>query len=152
MINKNDCLILLKELEDNGIETSDLVKELYTTNNVAKVVKFINSNRQLDLSAFYERLRKNYNSKKSNLYINIVKSDEDDFDVDKVLSTLSALQLQIFLYSKNLDEDSKEMFLRHSRASEICKVLDRYLQTYDLRSPLRLLQLVKADLKVLESC
>jgi hypothetical protein len=152
MINKNDCLILLKDLQENGIETNDLVKELYTTNNIAKVVKFINTNRQLDLSAFYERLRKNYNNKKSNLYINIVKSDEDDFNTDKVLSTLSALQLQIFLYSQNLDEDSKEMFLRHSRAGEICKVLDRYLQTYDLRSPLRLLQLVKADLKVLESC
>jgi hypothetical protein len=151
MISRSDCLILLKELKNNGIETDDIVKELYSTNNIAKVVKFINDNRQLDLSAFYERLRKNYNDKKSNLYINIVKSDEDNFNSDKILSTLAALQLQIFLYSKNLNADSKEMFLRHSRANEICKVLDKYLQTYDLRNPLKLLQLIKADLKALEN-
>lgn len=152
MITKNDCLILLNDLKESGIEVNNYINQLYRTNNIAEVVTFINSQRQLDLSAFYERLRKNYNNKKSSLYINIVKSDEDDFSVDKILSTLAALQLQIFLYSKSLDDKSKDMFLRHSRVSEICRVLNNYLQTYDLRSPLRLLQLIKADLKVLESC
>lgn len=149
MITKNDCLILLKDLEDNGIDTQDYVRKLYISNNLIDAISFINKQRQLDLSSFYEKLRKNYNSKKSNLYINIVKSDEDGFNSENILTTLSSLLLQIMLYSKNVED--KEMFLRHSRADEITKVLSLYFQTYDLTKCIKLLQLVKADLKVLES-
>lgn len=149
MITKNDCLILLKELEDNGVDTQKYIRDLYMSNNLIDTISFINKQRQLDLSSFYEKLRKNYNNKKSNLYINIVKSDEDGFNSENILTTLSSLLLQIMLYSKNVED--KEMFLRHSRADEITKVLSLYLQTYDLTKCIRLLQLVKADLKVLES-
>lgn len=149
MITKNDCLILLKDLEDNGIDTQDYVRKLYISNNLIDAISFINKQRQLDLSSFYEKLRKNYNNKKSNLYINIVKSDEDGFNSENILTTLSSLLLQIMLYSKNVED--KEMFLRHSRADEITKVLSLYFQTYDLTRCIKLLQLVKADLKVLES-
>lgn len=149
MITRNDCLILLKELEDNGIDTHTYTKKLYTSNNLVDVIAFINDNRQLDLSAFYEKLRKNYNNKKSNLYINIVKSDEEDFNADNILTTLTSLLLQIMLFSKGVE--NKEMFLRHSRANEISKVLSIYFQNYDLTNCIKLLHLVKADLKVLES-
>ena len=110
------------------------------------VLKFISSNMQLDLYRFYEKIRKSYNQKHSNLYINIVKEIED---VNKVLTTLSALQTQILLFSEREATD-REMFLRHARVSEISKVLFNYYQTYDLKPCIKLLKLFKADIKCLQ--
>lgn len=147
MITKNDCLILLADIEARGVDTTAIVEELVTSPNLPlSVIKFINDNRQLDLSAFYERLRKNYNNKKSNLYKNIVKEIEEP---NEVLTTLSSMLTQILLYSKQLE--NKQMFLKHARSSEITAVLNNYFKTYDLTNCLRLLRIIKVDLKALES-
>ena len=77
MISKNDLLLLLTELEDKGLDVSAMTQKLFSTSSIPlDVVKFINDNRQLDLTAFYENLRRNYNKKKSKLYISIVKEIE----------------------------------------------------------------------------
>ena len=149
MITKTDCLLLLKDLSDNGIDTTEQINKLYKENDIVGVISFINTKRQIDLSAFYENLRKNYNKKKSNLYINIVKSDEEGFKGEDTLTTLSSLLLQIMLYSKRAK--NSQMFLKHSRADEITKVIAKYLNTYDITPCVKLLTLIKADLKVLES-
>lgn len=148
MITRNDCLLLLADMSDNGIDTEDATRKLVMSNDVPiEVIKFINDHRQLDLSAFYEKLRKSYNNKKSNLYINLVKEDLDE--PSKLLSTLASLQLQILLFSDKAED--REMFLRHSRAREVALVLSNYFKTYDLTNCVKLLRLVKADLKALES-
>ena len=148
MITRNDCLLLLADMSDNGVDTTEATRKLIVGNDVPiEVIKFINDHRQLDLSAFYEKLRKSYNNKKSNLYINLVKEDIDD--PTKLLSTLASLQLQILLFSDKTAD--REMFLRHSRAREIALVLSNYFKTYDLTNCVKLLRLVKADLKALES-
>lgn len=147
MISRNDCLLLLADMEDNGIDTSEATKKLLNGDVSLDVIKFINDNRQLDLSAFYEKLRKSYNNKKSSLYKNIVKEDIDE--PTKLLNTLASLQLQILLFSEKVED--REMFLRHSRAREISLVLSNYFKTYDLTNCVKLLRLVKADLKALES-
>ena len=78
MISKNDLLLLLADIKSKGIETKDETTKLLTSNTIPlDVVKFINDNRQLDVAKFYEKLRKSYNAKKSNLYINIVKEIEN---------------------------------------------------------------------------
>ena len=42
-ITRNDCLLLLTELKNNGIDTSNQVKELLKTNEVSlEVLEFIN--------------------------------------------------------------------------------------------------------------
>lgn len=147
MITKNDCLILLADIQGKGIDTSQVMRELVTNVNLPlTVIKFINDNRQLDVAAFYERLRKNYNHKKSNLYKNIVKEIEDP---NEVLTTLSSMLTQILLYSRQVED--KQMFLKHARSSEITLVLSNYFKSYDLTSCLKLLRLIKADLKALES-
>ena len=70
MVSKNDLLLLLTELEDKGLDVSAMTQKLFSTTSIPlDVVKFINDNRQLDLTTFYENLRKNYNKKKSKLYI-----------------------------------------------------------------------------------
>ena len=147
MITKTDCYILLAELEKDGIETKDALDKLSRSNNLPiDVIQFINQNRQLDLAMFYEKLRKNYNHKKSMLYKNIVKEVEDP---NEVLTTLSSMLTQILLFSKQVN--NKQMFLKHARCNEITLVLNNYFKTYDLTNCLRLLRMIKADLKCLES-
>lgn len=147
MITKTDCYILLAELEKDGIDTKDALDKLSRSNNLPiDVIQFINQNRQLDLAMFYEKLRKNYNHKKSMLYKNIVKEVEDP---NEVLTTLSSMLTQILLFSKQVN--NKQMFLKHARCNEITFVLNNYFKTYDLTNCLRLLRMIKADLKCLES-
>ena len=147
MITKTDCYILLAELEKDGIDTKDALDKLSRSNNLPiDVIQFINQNRQLDLAMFYEKLRKNYNHKKSMLYKNIVKEGEDP---NEVLTTLSSMLTQILLFSKQVN--NKQMFLKHARCNEITFVLNNYFKTYDLTNCLRLLRMIKADLKCLES-
>ena len=148
MITKNDVLLLLTELQESGADVNIYFTKAITAPNVSlEVLKFINDQRQLDVAAFYELLRKNYNSKKSPLYKNIVREDIEK--PDEVLTTLAALNLQILLFAKKLDDD--KMFLKHSRAEEITRVLNNYYKTYDLLPCLKLVKLIKADLVAFET-
>lgn len=147
MITKQDCLLLLDELEEDGVDTSLALNHLMTNNDVTlSLIKFINDNRQLDANLFYEKIRKSYNNKRSILYKNLVR--EDLKDANEVLTTLSSLQLQIFLYMKNVKD--KEMFMRHMRIEEISGCITTYSKNFDLIPCLKLLQLIKADLKAFE--
>lgn len=146
-ISKKDCLLLLTELQSNGIDCSDKIKSLMKQQEIdLETIKYINSIRPLDATSFYEKLRKSYNNKKSKLYINIVK---EEFDNPKdVLTTLGSLTLQILLFSK--DVDNLNLFLKQVRFNEITRCLYNYSQTGDLIPCIKLLQLIKIDLKVLE--
>jgi hypothetical protein len=147
MIKPEDVILLLSELEKDGVYVADHILEQLKSNTPnMDAIAFINKHRQMDVAAFYEKIRKSYNEKHSTLYINIVKEIDD---VNKVLTTLSALQTQLLLFYTKEAED-KEMFLRHSRASEISKVLLNYYMTYDLKPCIKLIQLIKADIKCLQ--
>lgn len=148
MITKNDLLLLLNEMQASGKETSKLATRLALSEGVPRdILKYINDNRPLEVAQFYEMLRKNYNHKKSNLYKNLVR--EELSEPIEALITLSALNLQILLYAKKLDDN--KMFLKHSRANEITKVLNNYYNTYDLIPCLKMLKLIKSDLKCFEN-
>jgi hypothetical protein len=147
MLTKTDLLLLLTDIEENGKNVDDKITKLIKTETISyDVLKFINDNRQFDVSVFYEMLRKNYNHKRSNLYINLVKETLNS--PTEVLITLSSLNLQILLFAKKLSDD--KMFLKHSRAEEITQVLNNYYKTYDLIPCLKLLKLIKADLVAFE--
>lgn len=149
MITRNDCLILLTEMSEDGIDTKEYINELYKSNTVSlNVLKFINANKQLDVLKFYEKIRKSYNDKHSTLYINIVKEVTDP---KKVITTLSAMLTQIFLFLYSDACVEKELFLEHVRANEICITLKNFCNTNDIVPCLKLLQFIKADLKALES-
>lgn len=148
MLTKNDLLLLLNEMQVSGKETSKLATRLALSEGVPRdILKYINDNRPLEVAQFYEMLRKNYNHKKSNLYKNLVR--EELSEPIEALITLSALNLQILLYAKKLDDN--KMFLKHSRADEITKVLNNYYNTYDLIPCLKMLKLIKSDLKCFEN-
>lgn len=147
MITKQDVLLLLAELRDSDVDIKEQVtKQVKASEPLIDVLKFINDHRQLDLTNFYIKIRKSYNSNKSKLYINIVKETED---VKEVLTTLSALLTQILLYEKNVEDVA--MFYQHARAEEITKVLQNYFKTYDLTPCIKLIKIIKADIKVCES-
>lgn len=146
-LTRSDALILLSEIEEKGVDTSECVNLLASSHDLPiEVVRFINSHRQLDVTRFYQKVRKSYNSKHSNLYINIVKEIEDP---NEVLTTLASLELQILLFCKQVKD--VEMFMKNARLLEISYVLANYAKTYDLTKCIKLLRIIKADLKALEA-
>ena len=147
MITKNDCLLLLAELKDRNIDTKPyVIKTLNNTSVDIEVLKFINKNRPLELGLIYESLRKRYNEGKSKLYKAIVQIDIKE--PKDMIVTLSSLLTQILLYSNKVE--NKQLFLKHSRADEITKVLYNYFDTFDLTLSVQMLNLIKADLKACE--
>jgi len=147
MIRKDDCIILLTEIQDEkNIDVNKYITQLMSTPTIpVDVIKFINKERPLDVFNFYEKLRKSYNAKKSKLYINLVKEDFDK--PTDVLTTLASLALQILLFNDKIENN---LFLKHSRFEEITRVLNNYSKTYDLRPCLKVLYLVKSDIKIFE--
>lgn len=146
MLKKTDILMLLTELQDNGEDVSKYINSLYKTTNISlDTIKFINDHRQLDVSQFYEKLRSNYNHKKSDLYINIVKEIDD---LDEILTTLAAYNLQVLLFGRKIKD--KEMFYKSSRVEEVTRVLNNYYKTYDIDQCRIVLSLIKADIKLFE--
>jgi len=144
MLTKNDCLLLLLGID--GEEAKKMANEVARTGKLtSQIIKFINDKRPLDLAKFYEKIRHSYNQKKSSLYINIVKETEDTTDV---LTTLSAMALQILLFGKNVED--KMMFFRQARLAEIYKALHDYATTGDIIPCQKLLRVIKADIKMLE--
>ena len=147
-ITKQDCLVLLTSLKNNGVDTTDIFKKAVVQKDVSlEVIDFINKNRPFEVSNFYEKLRKSYNNKKSQLYKQIVKSDEVEEPKDLII-TLSSLGLQIALYSKKVDDP--QMFLKQARYDELTYCLYQYSKTYDLLPSIKLLRLFKMDLKAFE--
>ena len=147
MITKNDCLSILVSLEDRGVNIDQQMKRLIASKDIPlDVLKFILTNRGMEVANFYEMLRKRHNQKKSPLYHNIVK---DITDPEEIVTTLACLLVQITLYSKKLTTN-KELFQREVRAEEISRVLNNYYVTGTLDSCIALLKLLKADLLVLE--
>jgi len=153
MISKNDLILMLTNLEDMGVaQSSSYIRKVLksTSEDLPRVtietLSFINANKPLDIVQFYEKLRKNYNNKRSDLYINIVREIEEP---KEVLTTLAALNLQILLYGNKLDKS--EEFFRYARAEELTRVLNEYYKTYNLTNCFKLLKLYKLDLICLEN-
>jgi hypothetical protein len=147
MITKNDCLTILVSLEDRGVNIDQQMKKLLTSKEIPlDVLKFILTNKGIEVANFYEMLRKKHNQKKSPLYHNIVK---DITDPEEIITTLACLLVQITLYSKKLSTN-KDIFKREVRAEEITRVLNNYYATGVLDSCFALLKLIKSDLLVLE--
>lgn len=147
MITYSDAMLLLASLNDKGVDTKEKTKELVSNGKVTvELLKFINDNRELDLTRFYEKIRKSYNNKKSSLYINIMREVEEPTDV---LTTLNSYALQTVLFAKSVED--KNMFYNFARLDDVYKCLYHYSKTYDLIPCLKLLNLIKADIKTLET-
>jgi len=150
MLQVNDLILILTDMDASGDEGAKehLMRALRSPLVSNDTLKYINDRRPLDVTKFYERVRKNYNDKRSNLYKNIVRDIEDPEDA---ISTLSAFLLNLFLYSKHVEESNKALFFKHVRAEEVSRVLNRFYKDYDITSAIKLLRLIKADLVCFET-
>lgn len=147
MVTKSDITILLNDLQEKGVDINGYLKELYSTSSIPlNIIKFLNDNRSFDVANFYEKIRYNYNKKRSDLYLNIVKELDN---VEDVLTTLASYNLQVLLYAKKIED--KEMFYRNSRVEEVTRVLNNYYKTFDIDSCIKILSLIKADIKLFEA-
>lgn len=62
MISKNDIVLLISDLDVAEEEATKLIRKIYASPNLPlDVLKLINEKRQLDLTAFYDKIRKSYN-------------------------------------------------------------------------------------------
>ena len=147
MITKNDCLSILAKLDENGVQgVNPYMKKLLLSKTIPlEVLKFISDNRGLEVSHFYEMLRRSHNQKKSPLYTNILKEIDDP---QEVVTTLSCLLTQVLLYGKKIE--NKDQFFREVRAEELTRVLNSYFKTGLYEDCLSLIKLLKSDLLVLE--
>ncbi len=147
MITKVNAMTLLFDLRKRGIDVDREIKYMMTHQEPSlDIIRKINDNVDLSIRAFYEKLRKSYNSNHSKLYINIVK--ENDLEPKELLCTLGSLQLQILLFNKTLDNDP--FFLGNARFNEICDCFKNYYETGNIIPCRELLNLFKTDLKFLE--
>lgn len=146
IITKDDCLKLLFDLREQGVECDKEIKHLLVLSDPdVETISFINSRQELNLRKFYEKLRRSYNDKKSKLYKNIV--DINTLEPKEVPICLASLQLQILLFNKNLDDPS---FLTQARFKSITQCLNNFYLTGDLIPCQKLLNLFRVDLKFLE--
>ena len=147
MITKNDCLSILTKLDESGVSgVNQYVRKLVVARDIPiEVLKFISDNRGLEVSKFYEMLRRSHNQKKSPLYTNILKEVDDP---QEVVTTLSCLLTQILLYGKKLED--RDQFFREVRAEELTRVLNNYFKTGLYEECLNLIKVIKSDLLVLE--
>lgn len=149
MLQKNDLVLLLSEMQEQGVNVEKELAIVLTSPSIPlNILKLINDNRPLPVTQFYERVRKNHNEKKSDLYKNIMKEINE---IDKILTTLSAFVLQVNLFARYLDEKDLQMFYKHSRVEEITRILNNYYKTYDLTSCIKILRLIKSDILAFET-
>ena len=142
MISRTDVVLLLSSLNIPEQQVQDLIRQVYGSQDLPlEVLQFINDRRQLDLTAFYQKLRKSYNHKKSKLYVMLVR---DDLNPAEIPTTLASYGLQVALYADKASD--RQMFLNHARAREVNVVLAKYYTDYDLTGCLNLLRVIRADL------
>ncbi len=144
MITKNDCLSLLTAIDDK--DTNKYIKILLTNKSIPlEVLQFIANKKGLALLNFYEYIRQNHNKKKSPLYINIVRENDDYKDIR---TTLSSFLTQALLYSNKLEDSTK--FLKEVRVEEVSRALNTYFKSNDMGECLAIMQLIRADLLFME--
>lgn len=75
-------------------------------------------------------------------------SDIDESRILDAVNTLNSYALQSTLFSK--DVKNRNMFFKFVRLDEVYKCLYHYINTGDLIPSIKLLRLIKSDIKVLE--
>ena len=147
MLTKSDCMSILVKLEDKGINIDAQMKKLILAKDLpVETLKFIAQNQGIEAVNFYEMLRRQYNKKKSKLYVNILKDSKSPEDI---ITTLTCLMQQIVLYNNKL-ESNQDAFIKEVRAGEIAEALMEYFKNTSIDKAAALLQLIKTDLLVLE--
>ena len=68
MISKSDIILLLTELQQDGVDVTKEISTLYKTENIPlDTLKKINNSKPLSVIKFYDKIRQSYNKKHSKM-------------------------------------------------------------------------------------
>lgn len=149
MLTKDDCLSLLVNMEQTGIDVNKQIKQLISSTAPSiDILEFIVQNNGIEATNFYNILRIKHNKNNSKLYTNLVS--ESLTDPLEIVTTLTSLLTQIMLHCKNLVETKQDRFLTEVRAKEITDALGVFFTAKDATLCLELYKLIHTDLLVLE--
>lgn len=150
MINRMDCYEALFSLKKQGVDVDKPLQALSTSAIVpGEVISFINENRPLRITEFYETLRRKHNSKSNKLYKNIVK--EVQTDSTEAVKTASSLLTQIVIASERLNKEEVAAFYSQARAAELTEALGEYFKGQGINKILEELKIIRDDIKILEN-
>lgn len=148
MISKQECYKILLEMRNEGNNVNEYLNILAGKPKVpSEVIKFINENRNLEVTAFYEKLRSKYNKKRSKLYKTLV--DEGN-PPENYVKTLSSFITQALIAGESLDDVKRIGFYRSLKLKECAASLYGYFEDQDLTALINLVRLIKTDIKILE--
>ena len=58
MVSRNDLILILTELQEEGIDTTEQMRKVFTSSEFpVDVIRFINENREMDINKFYTHIR-----------------------------------------------------------------------------------------------
>ena len=125
MYNKQQCYKLLFDMRNQGINVMQQLTELSNSVNVPdNVIKFINEHRSLDITRFYEELRKENNKKGSKLYKEIVDEAKDPI---KRIKAISSYITKGIIAAEKFEIVDKPSFYKAIRLDECVKALNEYV-------------------------
>lgn len=150
MLSKLDVYQILFEMKAQNIQgAEENIKLISKSVEVPlDVIRYINDNRSLQITEFYEDLRRKSNTKASKLYKNLMKEDKQP---QEVLKTASSYVTQVLIRAEQLDLQERTIFYDNSRVKQISEGIHNYFNNGEIRSLLDVLTTVRKDIKILEN-
>lgn len=148
MLGRQDCYKLLIDIKNKGINVDKYFLMVSQSTEIPQeVIKFININRELDITKFYEYLRKKHNKRESKLYFDLMR----ELEPEEVLITISSLVTRAFIFGKTLTTRDRINFYDNVGIIQITDAINNYIKTSDISKCIELLSKIKNDIKVLEA-
>ncbi len=149
IIDRQECYTLLFDMQSKGINIEEPLKKLVQSKDVhLDVIRFINNNRDLDITRFYNNLRKQNNTKKSRLYLQIMKEEEKE---EELIKTASSFITHSFIFSESLEETTRRKFFKSIRLETLVDSIKKYITEYNIQPIKDILKIIKIDIKILEN-
>lgn len=149
MLTRQDCYKILFEMSNKGLNVQKQISTLSTSTKVPiELIRFINQNRELNVTTFYESLRKKHNAKSSKLYLKLMK---EEIEATECLKTLSSYITQVLIMSESIDTGERKSFYNSVRIKEALSALNKYFLEQDITECIDILKMIKSDIKILEN-
>lgn len=133
MLSKLECYQRLSELKSKGINVTEQVIKLNSSNEISNsVIDFIESHNQTEADKFFEHLREMHNKKNHKLYSNILNENLDE--VGK-LKCLSSYMTTACISLESMDSPERCLELRKSIGLEkVSEALYKYYNGIDFNA------------------
>lgn len=150
MLSKNTCYKILLEMRDDGQNVTRYINLVSSNTIVPKeVIQFINNQRPLKVTEYYDELRKLHNKKHVKLYKELLEESRDD--IQRMTKVLSSYITRALIYTENMDGQDKFNFLENARIPDCSVALSKYFIDKDDSLIKETFDLIRTDIKILEN-